>query len=153
VDGLLCPHCRHLNDSLEQLQAAVPPGGWRWSPAIPARRKLQSRRAAEGRWAALHRALALICLEQAPDFWSLRDKVFAAQKNLSRDSLLQIASSGSVSRGQLEGCIASPEAAAKLQDDIRYAGLTTPPARPSSSSTASGLPCAGVPLRAHHGQR
>ena len=34
--------------------------------------------------------------QRAPDFWSLRDKLFAAQKTLTRESLLTVASSGSV---------------------------------------------------------
>jgi len=89
-------------------------------------------------------SLALICLEQAPDFWSLHDKLFDAQKTLTRESLLTIASSGSVSRGQLEACIASPEAAAKLQDDIRYAGLYNPTGTPIVA--INGKPAYATPV-------
>ncbi len=128
---VLCPHCRHLNDALEQLQAAVPPGRLAVEPRqYPLDGSCNPDVPQKGDGLRCTGALALICLEQAPDFWSLRDKVFAAQKSLTRDSLLQIVSSGSVSRGQLEGCIASPEAAAKLQDDIRYAGLYHPTGTP-----------------------
>jgi serine/threonine-protein kinase len=128
---ILCPHCRHLNDALEELQQAVPPGrlvvearqyplDGACNPDVPQK----------GDGLRCTGSLALICLEQAPDFWTLRDKLFAAQRTLTRDSLLQIASSGSVTRSQLEACIASPEAAAKLQDDIRYAGLYNPTGTP-----------------------
>ena len=128
---ILCPHCRHLNDALGELQAAVPPGrlavearqyplDGACNPDVPQK----------GDGLRCTGSLALICLEQAPDFWSVRDKVFAAQKTLTRESLLSIASSGSVSRAQLEACIASPEAAAKLQDDIRYADLYNPTGTP-----------------------
>ena len=142
---VLCPHCRHLNDALEELQAAVPPGrlavearqyplDGACNPDVPQK----------GDGLRCTGSLAMICLERAPDFWSLRDKVFAAQKALTRESLLQIASSGSVPRGQLEACIASPEAAAKLQDDIRYAGLYNPTGTPIVA--INGKPAYAAPV-------
>ncbi len=142
---ILCPHCRHLNDALEELQAAVPPGrlavearqyplDGACNPDIPQK----------GDGLRCTGSLAMICLEQAPDFWSLRDKLFAAQKSLTRESLLQIASSGSVSRGQLEACIASSEAAAKLQDDIRYAELYNPTGTPIVA--INGKPAYAAPV-------
>jgi serine/threonine-protein kinase len=142
---ILCPHCRHLNDTVEELQAAVPPGrlavearqyplDGACNPDVP--QKGDGLRCAG--------SLALICLEPAPDFWGLRDKLFAAQKNLTRESLLTIASSGSVSRGQLEACMASPEAAAKLQDDIKYAGLYNPTGTPIVA--INGKPAYAAPV-------
>ena len=128
---ILCPHCRHLNDALEELQAAVPPGRLAVEPRqYPLDGACNPDVPQKGDGLRCTGSLALICLEQAPDFWSLRDKLFAAQKSLTRESLLKIASSGSLSRGQLEACIASPEAAAKLQDDIRYADLYNPTGTP-----------------------
>jgi serine/threonine-protein kinase len=128
---ILCPHCRHLNDALEELQQAVPAG----RIAVEARQYpldgvCNPEVPQKGDGLRCTGALALICLEQAPDFWTLRDKLFAAQRTLTRDSLLSIASSGSVSRGQHEACIGSPETAAKLQEDIRYAGLYNPTGTP-----------------------
>ena len=142
---ILCPHCRHLNDALEELQSAVPQGrlavearqyplDGACNPDVPQK----------GDGLRCTGSLALICLEQAPDFWSLRDKLFAAQKSLTRESLLTLASSGSVSRGQLEACIASPEAAAKLQDDIRYAGLYNPTGTPIVA--INGKPAFATPV-------
>jgi protein-disulfide isomerase/uncharacterized membrane protein len=142
---ILCPHCRHLNDAVEELQAAVPPGRLAvearqypldgvCNPDVP--QKGDGLRCAG--------SLALICLEQAPDFWGIRDKLFAAQKNLTRESLMTIASSGSVSRGQLEACMASPEAAAKLQDDIKYAGLYNPTGTPIVA--INGKPAYAAPV-------
>ncbi|HUM12238.1 MAG TPA: thioredoxin domain-containing protein [Myxococcaceae bacterium] len=128
---ILCPHCRHLNDALEELQAAVPPGRIAVEPRqYPLDGACNPDVPQKGDGLRCTGSLALICLEKAPDFWSLRDKLFAAQRSLTRESLLQIASSGSVARGQLEACIASPEAAAKLQDDIRYAELYSPTGTP-----------------------
>jgi protein-disulfide isomerase/uncharacterized membrane protein len=128
---VLCPHCRHLNDALEELQHAVPPGRLAvearqypldgiCNPDVPQR----------GDGLRCAGALALICLERAPDFWTLRDKIFAAQRSLTRDSLIDIASSGSVARGQLEACMAGSEANARLQDDIQYARLYNPTGTP-----------------------
>jgi protein-disulfide isomerase/uncharacterized membrane protein len=128
---ILCPHCRHLNDTLEELQAAVPPGRLAVEPRqYPLDGACNPDVPQKGDGLRCTGSLAMICLEQAPDFWNLRDKLFAAQKTLTRESLLQIASSGSVPRGQLEACIGSPEAAAKLQDDIRYAEFYSPTGTP-----------------------
>jgi serine/threonine-protein kinase len=128
---ILCPHCRHLNDSLEELQAAVPAGRLAVEPRqYPLDGACNPDVPQKGDGLRCAGSLALICLEQAPDFWTLRDKIFAAQRTLTRDSLLTIASSGSVPRGQLEACIASPETAAKLQEDIRYADLYSPTGTP-----------------------
>jgi serine/threonine-protein kinase len=66
-------------------------------------------------------AKAQICLEGAPDFWKLREQMFAAQAVLDSERVLEIASSGSVSRMQLDACINSPATAAKLQEDSAYA--------------------------------
>jgi protein-disulfide isomerase/uncharacterized membrane protein len=128
---ILCPHCRHLNESLEELRQAVPPNRLSiearnypldglCNPDLP--QKGDGLRCAG--------ALALICLEKAPDFWTLRQKLFEAQRTLTGESLLSLASSGSVSRSQLEACMAGPEAQAQLQDDIRYAGLYHPTGTP-----------------------
>ena len=142
---ILCPHCRHLNDALEQLQAAVPPGRLAVEPRqYPLDGTCNPDVPQKGDGLRCTGSLALICLEQAPDFWSLRQKVFDAQKSLTRESVLSIASSGSVSRGQLEACIASPEAAAKLQDDIRYAGLYNPTGTPIVA--INGKPAFAAPV-------
>jgi len=128
---ILCPHCKHLNDALEELQSAVPTGRLAVEPRqYPLDGACNPDVPQKGDGLRCTGSLALICLEQAPDFWTLRDKLFDNQRTLTRESLLTIASSGSVSRGQLEACIASPEAAAKLQDDIRYAQLYSPTGTP-----------------------
>ena len=142
---ILCPHCKHLNDALEELQAAVPPGRLAVEPRqYPLDGVCNPDVPQKGDGLRCTGSLALICLEQAPDFWSLRDKLFAAQRTLTRESLLTLASSGSVSRGQLEACIASPEAAAKLQDDIRYAEIYNPTGTPIVA--INGKPAFATPV-------
>jgi serine/threonine-protein kinase len=66
-------------------------------------------------------AKAQICLEDAPDFWTLREKMFAAQAALDSEGALALASSGTVPRTQLEACLNSPETSRKLLQDIQYA--------------------------------
>jgi len=142
---ILCPHCRHLNDALEELQAAVPQGRLAVEPRqYPLDGACNPDVPQKGDGLRCTGSLALICLEQAPDFWGLRDKLFAAQKTLTREALLTIASSGSVSRGQLEACIAGPEATAKLQDDIRYAELYNPTGTPIVA--INGKPAYATPV-------
>ena len=57
----------------------------------------------------------------APDYWELREKLFAAQRTLTVDNVMSIAASGSVNRAQLEACVNSAETTRRLQEDIAYA--------------------------------
>ena len=122
-----CPHCLHLVEAMKDLRRAVPgsamsvesryfPLDSECNPAIPSQYSDHTGVRCLG-------AKAEICLEGAPDFLQLRDKLFENQNSLTKDSILEIASSGSVSRQQLLACIQSPDTNAKLQQDIRYAML------------------------------
>jgi len=66
-------------------------------------------------------AKAQICLENAPDYWELREKLFALQSSLTPDTVREIASSGSVSRSQLDACVNSPETTRRIHEDVVYA--------------------------------
>ena len=100
---ILCTHCRSLVGSMERLREAVPPG----SVSVEARHfPLDSEcnrlaRHSDGRGLRCLGAKAQICLEQAPDYWELRGKMFAAQEDLTRETLLGIASSGTVNFSQV----------------------------------------------------
>ena len=140
-----CGHCKHFNEALESLRAVVPPG----SLSVEARNLpldgmcnpfLQG--TAGG--VSCDGALALICLEKAPDFWQLRDKLFEAQNDLTREKILQIATSSlSVSRPTLETCMASPETKARLLEDIRYAMLYRPTGTPTIAVNGKLAPPSG----------
>lgn len=118
-----CGHCRNLSETLKVLKKVAPPGSLsiepRYFPLDSAcNPKMQG---TDGTGVRCVGAKAQICLEQAPDFWELREKLFEQQSSLTTpERVLEIASSGSVSRQQLEACIASPETNAKLQEDIAY---------------------------------
>jgi len=118
-----CPHCKHLEELLVQLRETLPPG----------------RIAVESRYFPLDGecnpkvepglntsvrclgAKAQLCLEDAPDLPQLQQRLFAEQESLTNERILQLASSGSVSRAALEACIASAGTAQRLTEDIQLA--------------------------------
>lgn len=127
-----CSHCAQLVEMMKQIERLAPPGRF----SIEAR-NFPLDGACNGAIAAKDPnglsclgAQVQICLESAPDFWELRDKLFAEQPNLNRDRILEIASSGRTSRAALERCIGSPETAAKLGEDVAYALEYSPTGTP-----------------------
>jgi serine/threonine-protein kinase len=120
---MLCGHCAALASTVKELKKALPDG----LLSIEARQypldgecNPQVMRT-DGSGTRCMAAKAQICLENAPDFWDLREKLFEAQRTLTKDSVVSIASSGSVSKDALVRCIESPETRQKLADDIAYA--------------------------------
>ncbi|WP_244222254.1 vitamin K epoxide reductase family protein, partial [Corallococcus exercitus] len=120
-----CPHCKALVEELALIKQHAPKGmlsvearqfplDGQCNPAIPNR----GPDALSVRCAA---ARATVCLEGAKDFWTLREKLFAAQAFLDTDKVMEIASSGSVARPQLEACMTAPETIGKLRQDVEYA--------------------------------
>lgn len=129
---VMCPHCASLVQQLEELERAAPKG----SISIEARQfpldnscnKLVSvRQADDVRCVA---AKAMVCLESAPDFWELRSKIFEAQRRLTSDLVLELASSGSMKRDALVQCMALPQTQEKLDFDQNYAKPYTPEGTP-----------------------
>ncbi|MFP2899364.1 vitamin K epoxide reductase family protein [Corallococcus sp. 4LFB] len=120
-----CPHCKALVEELALIKQHAPKGmlsvearqfplDGQCNPAIPNR----GPDALSVRCAA---ARATVCLEGAKDFWTLREKLFAAQAFLDTDKVMEIATSGSVARPQLEACMTAPETIGKLRQDVEYA--------------------------------
>ncbi|MFB1481782.1 thioredoxin domain-containing protein [Corallococcus sp. RDP092CA] len=121
-----CPHCKALVEELALIKQYAPQGtlsvearqfplDGQCNPAIPNRGGPD---ALSVRCAA---ARATVCLEGAKDFWALRERLFAAQAFLDTDKVMEIASSGSVARPQLEACMTAPETIGKLRQDVEYA--------------------------------
>jgi uncharacterized membrane protein/protein-disulfide isomerase len=120
---ILCPHCAALVKQMEEVERVSPPGSIsseaRQFPLDGKCNKLiTATRSDDIRCFA---AKALVCLETTPDFWTLRSKMFEAQRDLTRDLVLEIASSGSMKREQLLSCIELPETQTKLEFDQNYA--------------------------------
>lgn len=120
-----CPHCKALVEEMAVLKQRVPQGKMsleaRQFPLDGACNPALPRRGPDAPSVRCIAAKAQICLEGAPDYWELREKMFAAQAFLDTERALEIASSGSVSRMQLDACMSSPATAAKLQEDSSYA--------------------------------
>ncbi|QSQ13029.1 vitamin K epoxide reductase/DsbA family protein [Myxococcus landrumensis] len=120
-----CPHCKSLVEELSVLKKRVPEGKLsleaRQFPLDGACNPAMQRRGPDAPSVRCVAAKAQICLEGATDYWELREKLFAAQAMLDTERVMEIASSGSVPRGQLDACMASSETAAKLQEDTSYA--------------------------------
>ena len=127
-----CPHCRQILEALEMIERSVPPG----------RISVESRqfpldstcnaamKGSDGTGIRCTGAKALICLEGAPDFKALQRKLFEEQTSLSPERIVDIASSGSVSREALRQCLESPETQSKLNADIAYAMRYNPEGTP-----------------------
>lgn len=127
-----CGHCAQLLDVMKQIEKVVPsdrisiearnfPLDAACNPAL---------RGSDGTGIRCLGAKAQICLESAPDFWELRDKLFSEQETLTPERILEIASSGSMKRADLEACLRSPETNQKLSEDIAYAMLFSPQGTP-----------------------
>jgi protein-disulfide isomerase/uncharacterized membrane protein len=127
-----CGHCRTLNDTLSELKRVAPHGSFslearnfpldaECNPNVQFSDKSGLRCLA---------AKAMICLEQASDYWELRTRLFAEQQSLTPARVVELASSGSVPRAQLEQCVAKPETQQKLQDDVAYAMKYAPRGTP-----------------------
>jgi len=118
-----CPHCRHLEEAVQMLKKVVPPG----SISIEARQfPLDSDcnpvvGGSDHQGVRCLAAKAQICLESTPDLWDIRGRLFAAQESLTSDKVMEIASSGSMKRDELQRCMDSAETMAKLLDDVAYA--------------------------------
>jgi protein-disulfide isomerase/uncharacterized membrane protein len=120
----MCPHCKVLVEAMAELRKRVPEGKMsleaRQYPLDGGCNPFISPARTDGGLRCLA-SKATICLESAPDYWELRDKLFEAQRGLTVNTVMQIASSGTVSRSQLEACLNSSETSHHLQDDIDYA--------------------------------
>lgn len=127
-----CPHCRQLIEALGMIERALPPG----TLSVESRQfPLDSAcnpamKGSDGTGIRCAGAKALICLEGAQDFKQLQRALFEAQSTLTPERIIDIASSGSVSRETLRQCMESPETQAKLQADVAYAMRYTPEGTP-----------------------
>lgn len=118
-----CGHCATLSMTMRELKRFVPEGKMAIEPRYyPLDSACNANvRFTDGTGIRCTGAKAQVCLEGAPDYWKLVEQMFAEQHRLTRDRIIEIASSGSVSRDKLLECMQSPETDAKLKTDIEYA--------------------------------
>lgn len=121
TDGL-CPHCATLVQRLDQLKTAVP-GGLMSVEArhFPLARECNPTvQGSDPSGVRCAIARAQVCLEQAPDYWQIRSRIFAGQRSYRTvDQVLNVASSGSVNRQTLEACMSKPETQEAINADAR----------------------------------
>ncbi|HYX91923.1 MAG TPA: thioredoxin domain-containing protein [Myxococcaceae bacterium] len=127
-----CSHCRRLNETLHELVQVVPPESVSIEPrnfplANECNPHVPRKDPSEVSCTA---AKAMICLEPTKDFWRVREALFDEQQSLTRERVLEIASTGEIGRRQLEACIASADTARRLAEDIDYAWRYQPEGTP-----------------------
>ncbi len=127
-----CGHCRVLVEVLSQLKRVSPPDALSVEPRhFPLDSECnQLVGMSDGTGIRCAAARAQICLEGAPDYWSIQEKLFREQASLTKEKVVEIASSGSVPREQLVACMQSQDTARKLNEDIAYAALFNPEGTP-----------------------
>jgi serine/threonine-protein kinase len=128
-----CPHCKHLEEMLSVMKRVLPAGRFSVEARhYPLDSECNPRLAAsDGQHVRCAGAAALICLEGAPDFWAMREKLFAAQASLTTPQrVLEVASSGSMARADLVLCMQDRATAEKLKEDLEYAEAYKPRGTP-----------------------
>jgi uncharacterized membrane protein/protein-disulfide isomerase len=120
-----CPHCKSLVEVLSLMKKRLPEGKLsleaRQFPLDAACNPAMPPRAMDPTGIRCLAAKAQVCLEGAPDFWTLREKLFAEQATLTSAKVMDILSSGSVERSQLEACVSKQETGRKIIEDVEYA--------------------------------
>ena len=141
---VLCSHCASLHETLADLRRAFPadalaiesryfPLDGQCNPQIP--------RASEDgvRCAA---ARALVCLEGDPRAFEIAGELYARQRSLTTDAILERAATVR-GRDALAACMAAPETQSKLLADIAWAeehGIQGTPLVLVNGREASGFP-------------
>ena len=121
---VLCDHCAELGEVLDSIRKSVPEGSFSVEPRqfpLDGRCNPMLQRPSEGEDVRCLAARARICLEGDPRAEEVAAALFAAQKQLTPDKVLEIAA-GRGDRRALQACLASPDTDAKLRADIALAG-------------------------------
>jgi protein-disulfide isomerase len=127
---VLCSHCAELHKTLAALTTSLPPGSFaveaRQFPLDAECNPLVSRSGEPVRCLA---AKVKICMEGREGESALATALFENQKGLTPEGAFSLAAPYR-KRSDLEACVASPETAAKLADDVRYAQEYSPDGTP-----------------------
>jgi protein-disulfide isomerase/uncharacterized membrane protein len=118
-----CPHCKHLEEALNQIRRATPVNSWseegRHFPLDSECNPNITR--SDGTHVACLGAKMLICLGGSPKGHQVRSAFFQQQGHLDVDAMWKIAAKTAAERKTLEACVNSQATADMLQDDIDYA--------------------------------
>lgn len=122
---VLCGHCAQFETLHHELERMAPPGTLSFEPRyypldgecnpdIPSK---------SGNGVRCYGAKLQICAEKSPQFWKIREELFANQHQLDLGVMLSIATRHGLDGASLNECIKSPETASRLAEDIAYAKL------------------------------
>jgi protein-disulfide isomerase/uncharacterized membrane protein len=127
---VLCTHCAELHKTLASLSQSLPQGSFsvesRQFPLDAECNPLVQRSGDRARCLA---ARVKICMEGREGASDLTASLFENQKGLQPEGIFALAEPYR-KRADLEGCVQSPDTAAKLSEDIRYAGEYNPDGTP-----------------------
>jgi serine/threonine-protein kinase len=127
---VLCTHCAELHKTLASLSASVPTGSFSVEPRqFPLDAECNPLVSRSGEPVRCLSGKVKICMEGREGFWELTDALFENQKGLTTEGVFSLAGPYR-RRGDLEACVSSSETAAKLAEDIRYAGEFAPDGTP-----------------------
>jgi serine/threonine-protein kinase len=117
-----CSHCATLHATLTQIRSIAPEGSFsidaHYFPLDGACNPQIQRASPDG--VGCIAAKAMICLENDPGAFQLAGELYTRQRGLTVDQIYELAAPLRA-RSALEACVASPDTAAKLSDDIAAA--------------------------------
>jgi len=117
-----CPHCKHLEEALTELRGITTPGSWsQESRHFPLDSDCNPKVGRSGGGISCLAAKLEICLMGSPEFSHVRATMFQEQANLTKERIWEIASKDPERRKALESCVASPNTAKILNEDIELA--------------------------------
>lgn len=118
-----CGHCAHFEEAMQQIEQAVPAELISVEPRqFPlAGECLVKMKRPDPSGVRCLAAKSLICLEDSPQFWQVRSKMFAEQEALDADRVIELATSTGLSRPALDACVTSAATQEKLEQDMAYA--------------------------------
>jgi protein-disulfide isomerase len=118
----LCSHCATMHDTMSELEQRLPPGAFsiesRHFPLDSSCNPVLERESTAP--VRCFSAKAQICMEGQPSAFEFTRSLFGNRRSLDRERVLELAEPF-MPREQLEACIASPETATRLADDIDWA--------------------------------
>lgn len=122
-----CGHCAQLAATADELRRMTAEDAFsqesRWFPLDAECNPKLDPKMTDGTGVRCAGARVMICLEGKPVYDKVKKALFSAQRDLTnRDKVMQIASdAASMSKADLEKCMAAPKTEAALRQDIEYA--------------------------------
>ncbi len=129
---ILCPHCKHMDETLHAILQDTPDDSWSLEIRnYPLDKECNSNVnfSAEDGVRCLA-AKVMICQTGSAELERIRFELFQQQKFLTTERIWQSATSDEAQKKKLEACVKSAETAATLKEDIDFAkqhGITGTP--------------------------